>query len=107
MSANQNMRRARGIVWAVALGILTLTFARAVEQTASGFAFDALAGGKSGRVVESGSYEQPRLMFLGVLADAQPIIPASFLLFDFKQNLRHWPVLAGDISRSPPFFAAL
>jgi hypothetical protein len=48
MSANQNMRRARGIVWAVALGILTLTFARAVEQTASGFAFDALAGGKSG-----------------------------------------------------------
>jgi hypothetical protein len=46
-------------------------------------------------------------MFLGVLADAQPIIPASFLLFDFKQNLRHWPVLAGDISRSPPFFAAL
>jgi hypothetical protein len=28
--------------------------------------------------------------------------PAFFLLFDCKQNLRLWPVLAGDISRSPP-----
>ena len=30
------------------------------------------------------------------------VVPASFLLFDFKQNLRQWPVVAGDISRSPP-----
>jgi hypothetical protein len=42
-----------------------------------------------------------------VMADVQPFVPSSFLLFDFKQNLRHWPVLAGDISRSPPLFAAL
>jgi hypothetical protein len=97
----------RGIVWAVALGILTLTFARVVEQTASGFAFDALVGSKSWRVNKSNSYEQPGLVFFGVLAATEPIVPTSFLLFDFKQNLRHWPVLAGDISRSPPFFAAL
>jgi hypothetical protein len=31
-------------------------------------------------------------------------VHASFLLFDFKQNLRRWPNVAGDISRSPPFF---
>lgn len=27
----------------------------------------------------------------------------SFLRFDFKQNLRTWPVLATGIERSPPF----
>jgi hypothetical protein len=34
--------------------------------------------------------------------DPPPLHP-SFLLFDFKQNLRRWPNVAGDISRSPPF----
>jgi hypothetical protein len=34
-----------------------------------------------------------------------PVHPA-FFLFDFKQNLRRWPNVAGDISRSPPFFIA-
>jgi hypothetical protein len=33
-------------------------------------------------------------------------VHASFILFDFKQNLRRWPNVAGDISRSPPFFHA-
>lgn len=32
----------------------------------------------------------------------EPVPHSSFLLFDFKQNLRHWPNVAGDISRSPP-----
>jgi hypothetical protein len=32
----------------------------------------------------------------------------SFLLrFDFKQNLRTWPVLANDLERSPPFLSGL
>jgi hypothetical protein len=31
-------------------------------------------------------------------------VPLAFLLFDFKQNLRRWPNLAGDISRSPPAY---
>src|SRR4029453_5366193 len=33
----------------------------------------------------------------------EPLIHSSFLLFAFKQNLRRWPNVAGDISRSPPF----
>lgn len=43
-------------------------------------------------------------VLIGTVRQEQPFIPASFLLFDFKQNLRQWPVLSGDISRSPPFF---
>lgn len=84
------------------------SFTYAIENSLSGAVFDAVspAGSKSWRMVESASYEQLGLAFLGVLADVAPFVHASFLLFDFKQNLRHWPVLAGDISRSPPFFAA-
>lgn len=106
---DRKIHSVRGFVWAVALGVLTLTFTSSVENSSSGPAFDAVSmvASKSGRIVETDSYEQPALVFLGVLADVAPFVHASFLLFDFKQNLRRWPVLAGDISRSPPFFAAL
>jgi hypothetical protein len=106
---DRKIHSVRGIVWAVALGILTLTITRAVEHSASGLASDAVspAGSKSGRILESDNYEQPGMVFFGVLADVAPFVHASFLRFDFKQNLRHWPLLVGDISRSPPFFAAL
>ncbi len=42
--------------------------------------------------------ELDRLLF----AEEPSRIHASFLLFDIKQNLRRWPNVAGDISRSPP-----
>lgn len=41
--------------------------------------------------------------WVGVLPEDHPPVHSSFLLFDFKQNLRRWPNVAGDISRSPPF----
>jgi hypothetical protein len=34
--------------------------------------------------------------------DTALVVHRDFLLFDFKQNLRHWPVLSGNINRSPP-----
>ena len=43
------------------------------------------------------------LQWIGVTIGEPPPIDVSFLLFDFKQNLRHWPNVSGDISRSPPF----
>jgi hypothetical protein len=109
MFLDRKISLARGIACVVALGVLVMTFARASEASASDPRFDvvSLVGGKSGRIVEAASCNQPALVFLGVMADVQPFVPSSFLLFDFKQNLRHWPVLAGDISRSPPLFAAL
>ncbi|MBI2360551.1 MAG: hypothetical protein HYV04_16885 [Deltaproteobacteria bacterium] len=32
-----------------------------------------------------------------------PVFCLSFLKLDFKQNLRHWPVVASGFIRSPPF----
>ena len=49
----------------------------------------------------------PALPQIGLFPEQAPPIHASFLLFDFKQNLRRWPNVAGDISRSPPVFPAL
>lgn len=43
---------------------------------------------------------------IGTCADEPLRVHPSFLLFDFKQNLRHWPNVASDISRSPPSFGA-
>jgi hypothetical protein len=34
--------------------------------------------------------------------DTALVVHRDFLLFDFKQNLRRWPVLSGNINRSPP-----
>ena len=42
------------------------------------------------------------LACIAVHPDSALIVHQTFLLFDFKQNLRHWPNVAGDISRSPP-----
>jgi hypothetical protein len=44
-------------------------------------------------------------LWIGMFPEAPQRVHASFLLFDFKQNLRRWPNLAGDISRSPPLCA--
>ena len=37
-----------------------------------------------------------------VLEDQAPSVHPSLLRFDYKQNLLLWPVLAGEITRSPP-----
>ena len=49
---------------------------------------------------------QPGPFCIGVPEDPPPL-HVSFPLFDFKQNLRRWPNVAGDISRSPPSFLAI
>jgi hypothetical protein len=67
-----------------------------------GLGTPSLASSKANRL--SGDHQA-----VSVVADAvpndPPVVHASFLLFDFKQNLRRWPVVAGDINRSPPFLS--
>ena len=59
------------------------------------------------KVVDGEHGTQPSPFWIGAFPDEPPPVHASFLLFDFKQNLRRWPNVAGDISRSPPFFSAV
>jgi hypothetical protein len=45
---------------------------------------------------------------LASITDAKnqsPKLNPYFLRIDYKQNLLVWPVLAGDLTRSPPFIA--
>jgi hypothetical protein len=62
---------------------------------------------KTAKVLDWEHGAQPGPLYTGVFPDEPPPVHGSFLLFDFKQNLRRWPNVAGDISRSPPFFPAV
>lgn len=48
---------------------------------------------------ENRQWEQPGSE---LLEDHAPSVHPSLLRFDYKQNLLVWPVLAGEITRSPP-----
>jgi hypothetical protein len=61
---------------------------------------------KTSRVLDGDRGVQPGPFAVGPFPEEPLPVHASFLLFDFKQNLRRWPNVAGDISRSPPFFPA-
>jgi hypothetical protein len=74
-------------IWTVAYGLLLLGLLMAFFSTIDG------------QLTNFGSNAVP----IATLQNEPAVPPPSFFLFDSKQNLRLWPVLAGDISRSPPF----
>ena len=85
-----------------------LAFIGTIDGPAANFGIDAGAVVyKTAKVLDRGHDVQPGSFWIGVFLEEPPPVHASFLLFDFKQNLRRWPNVSGDISRSPPFFSAL
>jgi hypothetical protein len=99
-------------IWTVAYGFLLLGFLLAFLATIDGPVTNfgsngtAIANSKTNGLPgwEYGMEREP--VPIAILQNEPAVPPASFLLFDYKQNLRLWPVLAGDISRSPPLFDA-
>lgn len=96
----------------VAYLLLLLTFLWAFVGTIDGPSVQF--GSKSGhdvdkipKLIDGEHSAQPAPLWSGEFRADPPPVHASFLLFDFKQNLRHWPNVAGDISRSPPVFPAV
>jgi hypothetical protein len=96
----------------VAYLLLLLIFLWAFVDTIDGPAvnFGIAAGSvvcKTPNTLDCEHGVQPGPLWFGVFPEEPPPVHASFLLFDFKQNLRRWPNVAGDISRSPPFLRSL
>ena len=107
-----NDKKQRPLSRTVAYLLLLLTFLWAFLGTIDGPAvnFGVDAGSvvyKTPKVLDWEHGVQPGPLWIGVFPEEPPPVHASFLLFDFKQNLRRWPNVAGDISRSPPFFLAI
>jgi hypothetical protein len=107
-----NTKNQRPLSRTVAYLLLLLIFLWAFVDTIDGPAvnFRIAAGSvvyKMPKVVDREHGSQPGPLWIGVFPEEPPPVHASFLLFDFKQNLRRWPNVAGDISRSPPFFLAI
>ncbi|HSE90734.1 MAG TPA: hypothetical protein VLJ79_31280 [Candidatus Binatia bacterium] len=53
--------------------------------------------------------QQKSRVELGSISDAKnqtPKLNPYFLRIDYKQNLLVWPVLAGDLTRSPPLIVS-
>jgi hypothetical protein len=105
-----NDKKQRSPSRAVAYLLLSLTFLWAFLGTIDGPAVNVGIGAGSGvykmpKVVDGENGSQPGPLWIGVFPEEPLPVHASFLLFDFKQNLRRWPNVAGDISRSPPFFS--
>ena len=97
------------IALSLAVSLLVLTFLSAIERPASGFGLSAvsLVSSKANRLLGLAHDNQAPSALVGAVQHDPPVVHGSFLLFDFKQNLRRWPVVAGDISRSPPFLPKL
>jgi hypothetical protein len=95
------------LVCTVSVALLALTFLRAVESIESEFRSETFSLFSSNACPFSRQADRVPLKLIGAARDDSLVVHASFLLFDFKQNLRQWPNVAGDISRSPPFLRSL
>jgi hypothetical protein len=97
-------------LWTVAHGLLLLgllsAFLVTIDGPVTNFGSNgtAIANSRTNGFLgwEHGVEREPAA--LAILQHEPATPPAPFFLFDYKQNLRLWPVLAGDISRSPPLF---
>jgi hypothetical protein len=81
--------------------VLSLPFQHLVDGISAGAAIFA-----SGKVISAKPLPRhTNQVDLGSIADASEEsskCPSFFLRVDYKQNLLHWPVVAGNITRSPP-----
>ena len=96
----------------IAYGLLSIIFLWTFLGTIDGPAVNlGIAAGsivcKTPQVLDSERGVLAGPLSIGVFPQEPPPVHASFLLFDFKQNLRQWPNVSGDISRSPPSFLAI
>jgi hypothetical protein len=84
-------------------------FGATIESQESSFPFKtvSLVINKAHQLTASERLHYAPFLLIHDVQDVPLIVHASCLLFDFKQNLRRWPVLAGDITRSPPFSLGL
>jgi len=96
----------------IAHGLLLLTFLLAFIGTIDGPA--VTFGGESGfvvsktaKVLDRKQGVEPTPLWVGALPKEPPPLHPSVLFGDIKQNLRRWPNVASDISRSPPFLLAI
>ena len=86
---------------------LLLAFLGTIDGPAAKFGVDGLVIAKTAKVSDWKQGVESTPLWIGILPKEPPPRPPSFLLCDLKQNLRRWPNVASDISRSPPSLLAI
>lgn len=98
----------RPIAHGLLLLTLLLAFLGTIDGPAAKFGVDdGFVVSKTAKVSDWKQGGAPTPLWVGTLPKEPPPLHPSFLLCDIKQNLRRWPNIAGDISRSPPFLLAI
>ncbi len=97
-------RATRVVCYLALMAIAVRTFDLGAETISSHFRFHVIQNGaaKGQDAVQQKTANRPALALNKVATDLSFVLSLSLLRFDFKQNLRTWPVLANDIARSPP-----
>jgi hypothetical protein len=105
LEAKSNPSTNSAFVYLVFLPILLWTFLATVDGPVMHLGSDAGAVVyKSARTLDRQQVVEFDSLWIGLFPEQPQPVYASFLLLDLKQNLRRWPNIAGDISRSPPFY---
>jgi hypothetical protein len=103
---NSNTHARWTLLHGLLLVVLLLAFLATIDGPVTNFGSNGTAIANS-RTHGSLGWEhgiEPAPAVIAIVKKEPSVPPAFFFLFDCKQNLRLWPVVAGDISRSPPLF---
>ena len=101
----KDLRSSRRVADLFLLPILLWTFLATVDGPVMNSGIDAgLVVYKSTRLLDRQQVVEFDSLWIGMFPEQPQPVYAIFLLLDLKQNLRRWPNIAADISRSPPFY---
>ena len=89
--------------WLALITIVARTFDLGAETLSSYFRFHVVQKVSKGHDgAQQKAAGRPALALNKAATNLSFVFSLSLLRFDFKQNLRTWPILANNIARSPP-----
>ena len=89
--------------WLALVTIVARTFDLGRETLSSHFRFHVVQKVSKGHDgAQQKAAGRPALALNKTATNLSFVFSLSLLRFDFKQNLRTWPILANNIARSPP-----
>ncbi len=94
------IKRAFSLVPILVLGLLLIVFFLYVDQPLDDFPDNLSVTAPSKN--KGKDNEHFELALIEILEDQTPPLHPLLLWFDYKQNLLLWPVVADEITRSPP-----
>jgi hypothetical protein len=102
--ARSNLLRAASWLLLITVGVVLLNHALdGIRSSHSRSDAVERASAKGIEGIRQKTIDRPVLVLHSTVVKLTSSSSLSLLRFDFKQNLRIWPVLSNDLERSPPY----